>query len=61
MIAVTGLAIVGGGIMTRLDTPDTMYVSEKLIALAIGIAIYVVLTLAAYNIAARSFEKKGTI
>ena len=61
MIAVTGMAIAGGGIMDKLDTPDTMYVNEKLIALAVGIVIYVGLTLAAYFSSARLFEKRGTI
>lgn len=40
-----------------LDTKDPMYLSYKLIVLAVGIAIFVLLTFAAYKKSVHSFEK----
>lgn len=39
-----------------LDTLDDVYVLPKLIVLAVGIAVYVVLTLISYNTSKKSFE-----
>lgn len=41
----------------KLDTPDTQYLPEKLVVLAAGLAIYVVLTLLVYRKSVRAFEK----
>lgn len=41
----------------RLDTPDPMYLTEKLLTLALGMAFFALLTWNAYQTAAERFEK----
>lgn len=41
----------------RLDTKDTEFVADKLLVLAIGIIIYLVLTLVSFRKSVKSFEK----
>lgn len=41
----------------RLDTPDPLFINEKLCVLAIGIVAFAALTLGAYKICVRRFEK----
>lgn len=42
----------------RLDTPDPQYIAEKLVLLAVGIAAFFLLTLAAYKLSAKRFERQ---
>ena len=41
----------------RLDTPDPEFLLEKLVLLAVGIALYLLFNFLAYKKAVRSFEK----
>lgn len=41
----------------KLDTPDTMYIKEKLIVLAVGIIAYAVITLLTYKKSVKIFDK----
>lgn len=41
----------------RLDTPDPLFMAEKLATLGIGVVIFAVATLLTYRSAARSFER----
>lgn len=40
----------------RMDTPDSMYLGQKLVFLLAGAVLYLVMTLAAYGRAVRNFE-----
>lgn len=42
----------------RMDTPDPMYLKEKLCFLAAGAALYLAMTLAAYRRAVKNFESQ---
>ncbi len=42
----------------RMDTPDPLFLSEKLILLAVGIVLYLLMSVCAYFKAADSFEKQ---
>ena len=42
----------------KLDTPDTEFITEKLIVLAVGIVIFITATLLTYLGAVRNFEKQ---
>lgn len=42
----------------KLDTPDTEFITEKLIVLAVGIVIFIAATLLTYLGAVRNFEKQ---
>lgn len=41
-----------------LDTPDPKYLGYKLVALGIGIVLYVVMTIGAYRISIKNFEQQ---
>ena len=42
----------------RLDTADPLFLGEKLIVLAVGIVVFVLLTLIAYRTSVKNFEKQ---
>lgn len=42
----------------KLDTPDPQYITEKVFLLAVGIAAFALLTLAAYKSSAKRFERQ---